>query len=229
MKLPPLRTDGTALVDEHGRQRVLHGVNWAATEPAPGQYDDRHLGWLAEQLDMLHEAGFSVILDGHQDLYSQSFGDGAPAWAPLTEQAFEPTELWSDAYLSSPAVHGALDAFWADEPGPDGDGIRTRIVQMWGMLAERFGSHPAVVGDDVLNEPTPGSGAAELLGGILTASGSRRSGRRSCWSTAPVDSCGVRGRACWWTRERASTGCRWPDMGTASREARRARGGADGG
>lgn len=202
-----ISTEGSALVDEHGRQRILHGINlvekgprggtepsafrgpwtaedlaqlreigldsvrlgvlWAALEPAPGEYSAEHLTWLGEQLDLLHAAGLSVILDGHQDLFSQRFGDGAPAWATLTEQPFEPTALWSDAYLTAPAVHEALDAFWADAPAADGVGIRTRLVAMWAMLAERFGGHPAVIGYDVLNEPVPGAAAPELFGAIL--------------------------------------------------------------
>ena len=202
-----MSTEGPALVDEHGRQRILHGINlvekgsrgaaepsafrgrwttadiaqlreigldsvrlgvlWAAVEPAPGEYCEEHLRWLGAQLDQLHAAGLAVILDGHQDLFSQLFGDGAPAWATLTKQPFEETALWSDAYLSSPAVHEALDAFWADAPAADGVGIRTRYAAMWAMLAERFGTHPAVIGYDVLNEPTPGTGAPQLFGAIL--------------------------------------------------------------
>lgn len=202
-----ISTEGAALVDEHGRQRLLHGINlvekgatgatdpaafrgswtgediaqlheigldsvrlgvlWAALEPAPGEYSQEHLRWLDEQLDLLHAAGLAVILDGHQDLFSQSFGDGAPTWATLTTHPFEPTALWSDAYLTAPAVHEAYDAFWADAPAADGVGIRTRYVAMWAMLAERFGGHPAVIGYDVLNEPTPGAAAPELFGAIL--------------------------------------------------------------
>ncbi|WP_394216397.1 glycoside hydrolase family 5 protein [Brachybacterium vulturis] len=202
-----LSTEGSTLVDEHGRQRILHGinlvakgspgatdpsafrggwtaadlaqlrelgldsvrlgVNWSATEPRPGEYSPEHLDWLAQQLDLLHAAGLAVILDGHQDLFSQSFGNGAPAWATLTAQRFEATALWSDAYLSSPAVHEACDAFWADAPAADGVGIRTRFVAMWGMLAQRFAAHPAVIGYDVLNEPTPGSAAPQLFGAII--------------------------------------------------------------
>lgn len=202
-----LRTIGDTLVDEHARQRVLHGinlvakgrpgsvepadfrgdwtaedlghlvgigldsirlgVNWAATEPAPGQYAQAHLEWLGEQLDLAHAAGLSVILDGHQDLFSQSFGNGAPAWATSTQHPFVPSALWSDAYLESPAVQEAYDAFWADAPGPGGIGIQTRFVSMWGMLAEQLGPHPAVIGYDVLNEPTPGAASAEIFETII--------------------------------------------------------------
>lgn len=202
-----LRTAGNTLVDEHGRQRVLQGinlvdkgrpgsaepadfqgdwsaqdlehlagigldsirlgVNWAATEPVPGQYAQAHLQWLVDQLDLAHEAGLSVILDGHQDLYSQSFGNGAPAWATITQHPFTPTALWSDAYLESPAVHEAYDAFWADAPGPGGTGIQTRFISMWGMLAQQLGPHPAVIGYDVLNEPAPGAASAHIFETII--------------------------------------------------------------
>lgn len=156
---------------EIGLDAVRLGVLWAAVEPTPGEYSAEHLHWIGGQLDLLHEAGFAVLLDGHQDLYSQSFGDGAPAWATLTDAPFTATELWSDAYLEQAAVHEAYDAFWADAPGPDGVGIRTRYARTWAMLAGRFGAHPAVIGYDVLNEPTPGAAAGEIFAAILGAFG----------------------------------------------------------
>ena len=204
-----LRADGAVLRDEHGRQRILHGINlvdkgapgatdpaafrgrwtaedldqlvgigldsvrlglsWAATEPRPGEYSAEHLGWIEEQLDRCHRAGMSVVLDAHQDLFSQRWGNGAPEWATLTEEPFEDTELWSDAYLSSPAVHEAYDAFWADAPGPDGVGIQTRLAAMWAAVAERFAGHPALIGYDLLNEPTPGAGAATAFEAVIGA------------------------------------------------------------
>lgn len=204
-----LSTRGSILVDEYGRQRVLHGINlvdkgrpgstdprdfqgswserdldqlveigldavrlgviWAATEPEPGKYSEQHLGWIGQQLDLMHQRGLAVILDGHQDLYSQAHSDGAPPWATLTDHPFEATELWSDAYLTSPAVHEAYDAFWADALAADGVGIQTRYVALWGMLAQRFGDHPAVIGYDVLNEPTLGAASAEVFGALIGA------------------------------------------------------------
>src|SRR5699024_1269920 len=119
-----MSTEGSVLVDAHGRQRILHGINlvekgtraasepsafrgrwtagglaplqrigrhrrrlgllWAAVQPAPGEYCQEHLRWLGAQLDQLHAAGLAVIRDGHQDLFSQLLGDGAPAWFTLT-------------------------------------------------------------------------------------------------------------------------------------------------
>lgn len=145
------------------------GVMWAALEPGPGQFQEAYLDWIGDQLDLAHEHGLLVILDAHQDLYSQAWSDGAPAWATLTEHPYEATDYWSDAYLASPAVHEALDAFWANAPAEDGVGLQDHLAACWGELARRFGDHPAVIGYDVLNEPAPGSAAADLFGGVLMA------------------------------------------------------------
>ncbi|MBP2413508.1 endoglycosylceramidase [Arthrobacter stackebrandtii] len=203
-------TDGTRLRDEHGRERVFHGINlvakgnhephgsfiergfkgawtkhdledlaargftlvrlgvmWAAVEPAPGNYDQDYLDWIVEQLDLIHDAGMAALLDSHQDLYSQGFGDGAPRWATLGSQQFDATELWSDAYLTSPALHEALDAFWANAPGPGGVGLQDRFAAMWAHVAAGIGGHPAVVGFDILNEPAPGSSAPGIFEALI--------------------------------------------------------------
>lgn len=141
--------DGTAFRDEHGRP------------------DEGYLGWLREQVETCRRHGLHVVLDTHQDLYAQAHSDGAPGWATLTDHPFDATSLWCDAYLSSPAVQQSYDAFWADAPAADGVGIQTRYVALWGMLAERFGGHPAVIGYDVLNEPTPGAASAEVFGALI--------------------------------------------------------------
>lgn len=139
------------------------GVMWSAVEPEPGRYDGDYLAWIREQLDLIHEAGMVALLDSHQDLYSQAFGDGAPHWATLTGQEFTETELWSDAYLASPALHEALDSFWANAPGPDGVGLQDRFAAMWAHVATAVGDHPAVAGYDILNEPAPGSAAPGIF------------------------------------------------------------------
>ena len=204
-----LRADGSELRDEHGRQRILHGINlvakgrtgtydrqsfrgewteddlrqladrgltfvrlgfiWAAIEPEPGRIDVDYLDWLEDQVDALHEAGLWVVLDAHQDLYSQLFSDGAPDWATLTEAAFRPSSLWSDGYLSSTAVQQALDAFWDNAAAPDGIGLQDHFAACWRRVAARLGGHPAVIGYDLCNEPAPGSRSNEIGRLIFTA------------------------------------------------------------
>ncbi|WP_157008712.1 glycoside hydrolase family 5 protein [Agromyces laixinhei] len=148
---------------------VRFGVIWAAVEPEPGHYDEAYLDWVAGQLDVIHDAGMLAVLDSHQDLYSQAFSDGAPVWATLTSQDFAATELWSDAYLASPAVHEALDQFWSNAAGPGGVGLQDRFAAMWAHVARRFRDHRAVVGYDLLNEPTPGSIAPQIFASLIGA------------------------------------------------------------
>jgi endoglycosylceramidase len=172
-----------------GLDAVRLGVMWSAAAPAPGRFDEQYLDWIGDQLDQLHELGFAVVLDAHQDLYSQQYGDGAPDWVTLTDHPFTATDLWSDAYLSSPAVHEAYDAFWAnaavslhDVPaGTSGSasaalesaagtiGLQDALADLWEELAARFGGHAAVIGYDVLNEPTPGALSEEAFGTLIGA------------------------------------------------------------
>ncbi|WP_203568531.1 glycoside hydrolase family 5 protein [Aestuariimicrobium ganziense] len=161
-------TDLDFLAGELGINLVRLAVIWAAAAPAPGVWDEPYLAWLGEQLDELHARGMVVVLDAHQDLYSQQFSDGAPQWATLTEQTFDAAELWSDGYLRSPAVHESLDAFWSNAEVA-GRGLQDHLTEFWLELLARFGNHPAVIGIDVLNEPTPGSEAPLLAGHLLGA------------------------------------------------------------
>lgn len=81
------------------------------------------------------------------------------AWFPATRLA----------YLASPAVHEALDAFWANAPGPGGVGLQDRFAAMWAHVAARFGRHPALIGYDLLNEPVPGSAAEHIFSALIGA------------------------------------------------------------
>lgn len=84
-------------------------------------------------------------------------------------------DVWSMAYFESPWVMGAFDAFFTNEIGPGGVGLQDRFAQCWQMLAQRFGTHPALLGYDLLNEPAAGSPVSEAIGmaaeAIITAAG----------------------------------------------------------
>lgn len=86
---------------------------------------------------------------------------------PLTSHEFAATDLWSDAYLASPAVHEALDNFWTNTVGPGGVGLQDRFAAMWAHVAQQLGNHPAVAGYDFPNEPTPGSAEPEIFANII--------------------------------------------------------------
>lgn len=146
------------------------GLIWDGLEPQPGVYNETYLQAIRRRLDLAGEAGLYVFLDMHQDLYSSLYSDGAPAWATLSGgQSHIGGEVWSDAYMSSPAVQAAIDNFWRNAPAPgprglsEGDGLQDRLIACWRLLAERFGKHPAVIGYDLYNEPMMGSEAPKAM------------------------------------------------------------------
>ena len=132
---------------------------WAAIEPRPGQYDDAYIAKLAERVAWCRELGLWVVLDMHQDLYSEQYGaDGAPPWACLDDglRAGPRQRAWFLNYLQPPVLR-AFDNFWANKPGPGGVGLQDRFAAAWRHLARRFRDEKAVIGYDLLNEPFLGS------------------------------------------------------------------------
>lgn len=161
-KSDPLRVGATT------REFVLHmarvwGFNvsrhlifWDAIEPEPGVYDQDYLARVEERLDWYAEAGIWVVLDMHQDVYSQVFCcDGAPEWAVRTDGIpYEQQDIWWTNY-AEPAVQRAFDNFW-DFDGPHAD-VQAAYIDAWMQVVERFHDHPAVLGYDLMNEPHQGS------------------------------------------------------------------------
>ena len=127
---------------------------------------------------LLARYGIWSIVDFHQDAWGPTlaarpgetcpagqdpaFGwDGAPGWATLDGGA--PRCDIAGVRELSPAVRAAFIAFWANQPGPGGVGIRTRYADMVGHVAARFAHEPAVAGYDLMNEPNA-FGPPELQG-----------------------------------------------------------------
>lgn len=124
-------------------------VTWAAIEPAPGVYDDAYLDWVAERMRWAHDAGLTVVLDMHQDVYGEGFGyDGAPRWtcAESYYAAFAPREPWLVNY-TDPNVLACFDHLWTD------DALQASFAAMWRHVAARLADQPAIIGFDPLNEP----------------------------------------------------------------------------
>ena len=154
-----------AAMREWGMNCVRLGILWDGLEPEPGQYDDEYLSNVDKRIAWAKEHGIYVMLDMHQDLFSVLYSDGAPEWATLTdgEPHVHVGTVWSDAYLTSPAVKRAFDNFWDNKPGPDGVGIQDRFALAWRHVAQRYADEPAVLGYDVFNEPGGGSATVEGL------------------------------------------------------------------
>jgi endoglycosylceramidase len=153
-------------------------VSWSRVEPAPGSYDDAYLEQVRAAVQLLERYGVYSVVDFHQDAWGPTlaarpgevcaagqepaFGwDGAPGWATLDGGA--PRCVAGGVREVSPAVRAAFTAFWSDQPGPGGVGVRTRYAAMVGHVAGRFARESAVAGYDVMNEPNA-FGGTELQG-----------------------------------------------------------------
>lgn len=161
-KVPPFRPiDDLKLLDPF----PSWGVNvarllftWEAFEPEREQYDESYFAYYESIVDALHERGVRVIVDFHQDAFSRyatdGCGEGMPRWALSPEIApREPDNGpdcagWGLKFITNTETHKHWNDFYADV-----NGVRTAYLKLLGIVAERLGNHPAVLGWDMLNEP----------------------------------------------------------------------------
>ncbi|MBL0220579.1 MAG: cellulase family glycosylhydrolase [Myxococcales bacterium] len=132
-----------------GFRAVRFLIVWAAVEPVEGRYDEAYLDWVGTRLAWAREAGLDVILDMHQDVYGEGFGfDGAPRWTCDASYyaAFVPRDPWPLNYTDA-NVLACIDRFMTDAT------LQQQFAAMWGHVAARFASEPAIIGFDPLNEP----------------------------------------------------------------------------
>ncbi len=154
-------------LSQKGFNLVRLGLTWDSIEPEPGKYNEENLDKIQKVADLCAKYGIYFYLDMHQDLYSGApltAGDGAPAWACITDGAkFTPTKLvWAEGYFWGKAVHRAFDHFWANDK-VNGIPLQTYYCNMWKHVAERFKDHPALFGFDLLNEPFPGTDGGKVF------------------------------------------------------------------
>ena len=143
-------------------------MSWSRIEPEPGVYDEAYLDEIAEAVVVLERHGIYSMLDMHQDAWTANLAarpdedcpaifppaigwDGAPDWATFDEG--KPRCVPGGFRDLTQAVTSSWMAFFRDQEGPGGVGIRTRYARMWGHVAERFAGSTAVVGYDLMNEP----------------------------------------------------------------------------
>lgn len=158
--LPRSEMEGQAALGQWGWNTVRFLVFWGSIEPEKGKYDEAYLDEVAKWMDWYAEHGIHVVLDMHQDLYGWKVrGDGAPDWAVDTKGLeVKPIGEGLPWYLqgADPAVQNAYQSFWNPQ-----DGDRTLQEHYLGALrhlVDRFEDHPAVIGYDVMNEPSFANG-----------------------------------------------------------------------
>ncbi len=161
-KVPPFRPlDDLALLDplaSWGVNVVRLLFTWEAFEPERERYDDSYLDYIERVIDACQARGAWVILDVHQDAFSRfstsGCGEGFPRWAlpadvtPLSPDNGERCTSWNLQMIVDLETHRSWQAFHANE-----NGVRDRYLALLDRLGERFGSHPNLLGFDMLNEP----------------------------------------------------------------------------
>jgi endoglycosylceramidase len=150
------QADVERMAHDFGFNFARYLIFWDAIEPQPGTIDQTYLDGVAQRLDWFAAAGIHVVLDMHQDVYSRVFCcDGAPAWAIDDDgAAFTRVPVWWQNY-AQPAVIAAFENFF--NVRGQGSALMDHYGDAWAAVAARFKDHPAVLGYDLMNEPSPGS------------------------------------------------------------------------
>lgn len=127
-------------------------IQWAAIEPTPGHIDTAYLDRVEAAIGWAEERGLYVIVDMHQDVWSEVFGGcGAPAWA-CVDDLVEPNVIlspWWKTYFTR-EVLASFQKFWSDTA------LQDHYASAWQSVARRTARHANVVGYDLMNEPFPG-------------------------------------------------------------------------
>lgn len=142
--------DEYRLLLKYGFNAVRYLVFWEALEPQKSQFDTEYLRKVAEDITRITSAGLLVMVDMHQDIYTQAYGgDGFPIWTMKPEGgAFVAQKYWA-ANLLQPAVKNCYKNFWADSDMQD------RYIFALDMLVRTLQVIPGVIGFDIMNEPYP--------------------------------------------------------------------------
>ena len=165
--------DDLAFLAGLGFNSIRLGFTWAAIQPSPPSssgavYVENVVAGIRHVMDLAWAHGLRVVLDMHQDLFSEKYdGDGAPLWA--TPQHGAPPDCpgvgFPQRYFCGEPM-AAFQNFWTnagyDDPnpltGPDPYGtgpLLDRFVGAWVELASALSDHPALLGYDLFNEPFP--------------------------------------------------------------------------
>ncbi|HEV6953915.1 MAG TPA: beta-galactosidase [Promicromonospora sp.] len=120
------------LMNEAGVNLVSLGIfSWALLEPREGEFD---FGWLDRVIDLLHEGGIRILL--------ATPTAAPPAWLYAKHPDARVVDRRGTAM--GPGGRGLL--------APTAPAYREAALRITHALAERYGSHPALVGWHVHNE-----------------------------------------------------------------------------
>jgi|GEM_PF-3005933 len=125
-------------------------IFWDHVMPEKGVINTAYLDDIESRLQWFSNNNMQVILDMHQDNWGeQCGGNGSPAWATFgTEEGTSGGAPWW-MKAASPCVVNSFNNFWWNT-----NNIHEDYAQAWKAVAERFNNNPAVLGYDIMNEPT---------------------------------------------------------------------------
>ncbi len=142
-----VRPDDYALIASWGFTTMRVAISWSRIEPERGKYDTAYLDQIGDVLDRAKAAGLTVILEWHHDLWGHCAVDpkstlalsanGAPDWT-----------CPADYTPSTTGYRQLFDHLWNNDAG-----LMDAYLAAWGKVIARFGSHPALLGYDIFNEP----------------------------------------------------------------------------
>jgi hypothetical protein len=159
-KYPPLCQADVAQMARLGFNVMRLPISWSLLEPQRDRFSRTYLDRVAQIVDWARDQGIYVIVDMHQNAYSNFVGagdssvdlgqySGAPAWATFTDGV--PSHVFAGQREVNPAVLQATTNFWYDR-----DGIQDEYLAALAYVAKRFRNDPVVAGYGVYNEPLIG-------------------------------------------------------------------------
>ena len=121
--------DDAAFLAAHGFSAVRLGVVWEGLEPSPGAISSAYIDHIAVTVHVLAAHHIFVLLDFHQDGWGPAtHGNGAPAWATITDGLPNPPVTFPLYYVENPALQRAFENFWKNRAAPDGVGLQDHYV-----------------------------------------------------------------------------------------------------
>lgn len=134
-----------------GVNLIRFGVTWASIEPEEKRYNAELIAEYVHFVKECEKLGIYVILDMHQDLFTEGprSGDGAPKWALNKEIKLKREFLiWAEGYFYMDGVQQAFYDFWKNK-----NGIQDKFIETWKYYAACFKECSNIIGMDWLNEP----------------------------------------------------------------------------
>ncbi|MBW2704294.1 MAG: cellulase family glycosylhydrolase [Deltaproteobacteria bacterium] len=132
-------------------------THWQAIMPEEDVLDAVYLDAFAAEFLRLADDGFWIVIDMHQDLWGEPFGDGGADWTCPAElkAGYEPTTPWWTNYTSE-QVRACYDNFWETAA------LQQKWIDAWVAVAAKVCPNERLLGFDLFNEPFPGAGLADL-------------------------------------------------------------------